>query len=68
MGRWKGVKRNLQKNPDDPLELYDLSTDIGEQHDVAGEHPEIDAKMEKIMLDARTRPEIESFRFGHYRP
>lgn len=68
MGRWKGVKRNLQKNPDAPLELYDLWTDIGEQHNVAGEHPEIAAKMEKIMLDARTRPEIESFRFGHYRP
>ncbi len=66
MGKWKGVKQNLVKNPDAPLELYDLETDLGEQHNVAAEHPDIVSKMEKIMLEARTVPTEESFRFGKY--
>ena len=41
IGKWKGVKQNLVKNPDAPLELYDLETDLGEQHNVAAEHPDI---------------------------
>ena len=66
MGRWKGVKRNLIRNPDAPLELYDLQTDIGEKHNVAKEHPEIAAKIEKIMVSARTKPPARRFRFGRY--
>jgi hypothetical protein len=50
------------------LELYDLDTDLGETNNVAGNQPEIAMNMEKHMLDARTQPEIESFRFGIYRP
>ncbi len=66
MGRWKGVKQGMIKNPDAPLELYDLETDLGEQHDVASEHPDIVARIEKIMVDARTQPAVEKFRFGRY--
>ena len=54
MGKWKGVKSNLKKNPDAKLQLYDLATDIGETHDVAAQYPDVVAKIEKIMLDART--------------
>jgi arylsulfatase len=67
MGRWKGIKQGLVKNPDAPLELYDLETDIGERRNVAGEHPEIAARIEQIMVEARTRPTVEAFRFGRYR-
>ena len=67
MGQWKGVKRGLKKNPDTPLELYDLETDISEQRNVAGEHPDVAARIEAIMLEARTRPSFEKFRFGRYR-
>ena len=66
MGRWKGVKRGLVKNPKAPLELYDLETDIGERRNVVAEHPEIAARIERIMVEARTRPAVEAFRFGRY--
>ena len=66
MGKWKGIKTGLQKDPDAPLELYDLAADIAEQHNVVAEHPEVAARIEKIMLAARTRPAVERFRFGRY--
>ncbi len=52
MGDWKGVRqRMLAKSNPHPLkiELYNLRTDIGEKHDVADEHPEIVAKIRRIM-------------------
>lgn len=36
-GRWKA----LRESPDRPLELFDLSSDISEEQNVAAEHPEI---------------------------
>jgi len=66
MGDWKGIKQNLQKDPDAPLELYNLKQDIGEQQDVAAEFPDIAAKLEAIMRRERTVPEVEEFRFGKY--
>ena len=37
MGRWKAVKNT----PGARIELYDLATDIGEQHDVAKQFPDV---------------------------
>ena len=48
-GKWKAVRLNLLKNADSPMELYDLSKDIGETKDVSGAHPEIVAEIEAIM-------------------
>ncbi len=62
MNDWKGVKYNVLKNPDAPLELYDLSKDIGEKNNVADEYPEIIKQMEVILKEARTPSEV--FRFG----
>ena len=66
-GQWKGVKQNVRKQPDAKLQLYNLAEDIGEQHDVASQHPDIVNGIEEIMLDARTIPVVEKFRFGRYR-
>jgi len=66
-GKWKGIKRELVKNPDAPLELYDLENDIGEQANVAEQFPEIAGRIENIMLNDRTRPVTERFQFGRYR-
>jgi len=49
-GKWKAVRLN----PGEPIELYDLEADIGEENDVAGDHPEIVARMDEIMREART--------------
>lgn len=67
MGKWKGVKQNVRKNPDASLELYDLEADIAEQNNVAEKHPDIIARIEKIILTERTKPSIERFRFGKYK-
>ena len=67
MGRWKGVKQQLGQNPDAPLELYDLETDIGEKQDIAEARPDVAAKINRIMLEARQQPAVAKFRFGRYR-
>jgi len=56
-GNWKGVRLNVAKNPDGPIELYNLKDDIGEQHNVADQHPQIVAKIEKYMKASRTPSE-----------
>lgn len=63
---WKAVRYNVFKSPDAPLELYDLSTDIGEETDVAKKHPEVVQEMEKIFKEARTPSEIFTFGQGTY--
>lgn len=67
MGKWKGTKKDLRKNPNAPLELYNLETDIGETENLAQQHPEICKEIENILLQERTIP-IEKFRFGRYNP
>jgi len=49
-GDWKAV-RNVAGGP---IELYDLAKDVGETTDLTDKHPEVVAKAEKIMKDART--------------
>jgi arylsulfatase len=50
MGDWKGVRRQLQKGTV-ATQLYNLSDDIGEKNDVAAKHPDILARIEKIMKE-----------------
>jgi len=67
MGKWKAIKCDLIKKPDAPLELYDLEKDISEKNNVADKFPDIAAQMEKIMLEARSRPVTKEFQFGAYK-
>jgi arylsulfatase A-like enzyme len=52
-GDWKGIRLNVAKDPNGSVGLYNLKTDIGEQHNIAEQHPEIVAKIEKYMKVAR---------------
>jgi arylsulfatase A len=61
-GNWKGVKTDYAKNPNAPMQLFDLSTDLREENNIADKHPEIVAELEKIMKKSRT--ESEFFNFG----
>jgi arylsulfatase A-like enzyme len=54
MGNWKALRTGLADNPDAPVELYDLSKDVGEEHNVAAEHTDIAKKMLDIMREAHT--------------
>jgi len=58
MGQWKGVRLNVRRDPDGPIELYDLSTDIAEERDVAAEHPEVVHQIRRIMAEAHTPSEL----------
>lgn len=50
MGPWKAV----QQPYDTPLRLYNLEKDLGEEHDVAAEQPEMVAKLKAAMQAAYT--------------
>ncbi len=52
MGKWKGIRLNLAKEPDGPIELYDLSVDIGETTDVAADYPGIVDQIDEIFRAA----------------
>jgi arylsulfatase A len=65
-GNWKAVRRRIRKDADAPIELYDLSVDPAESTDVASEHPEVAARMAKILHEGRTPPTYERLRFGTY--
>jgi len=46
---WKAVRLNIIKNPNSPIELYDLSGDIGETNNIAQRHKDIVEQMAAIM-------------------
>ena len=50
---WKAVRNPSPRLLDEPLELYDLENDIGEENDVAADHPDVIAEIENYMKDAR---------------
>jgi arylsulfatase A len=52
-GEWKAVRRKGQE----ALELYNLKSDIGEQHDIAREQAETAARLAELMQRARTESE-----------
>ena len=60
-GNWKGVRNEVGKKPDSMLELYQLSTDIGETNNVAVQHPEIVKQIDAFMVEAYTPSPLWSF-------
>ena len=44
------------------IQLYDLTNDIQEQHDVADQHPGIVQQIEEIMKKEHHIPDVDSFR------
>ena len=52
-GDWKAVRNNV----DQPIELYNLAEDIGEEQDLADDYPDIVARAEELFQSARTETE-----------
>jgi arylsulfatase A len=61
LGDWKGMRLNVRKDPDGPIELYNLKDDIGESNNVAGKHLDIVEKVRNMMKAARTESTLFSF-------
>ena len=61
MGKWKAVRLNILKGTL-KTQLFDLSNDIQEQHDIASQHPDIVKRMETIMKKEHHTPEVAKFR------
>ncbi|MAS31028.1 MAG: N-acetylgalactosamine-6-sulfatase, partial [Flavobacteriaceae bacterium] len=59
-GKWKAIKTNLQK-ANDNFELFDLEKDPKELYDISINHPDVVKKIEKILIEARTRPALKNF-------
>jgi arylsulfatase A-like enzyme len=57
VGPWKAIQQPIQS----PVRLYNLSNDLGEKHDVAGEHPDIVTKLTATMKAAYTPHESWKF-------
>lgn len=58
---WKGVRLNVNKDKEAPIELYDLSTDPTEQHNIATKYPKIVKKLSRFMEESHTRSELFPF-------
>ncbi|WP_372797186.1 arylsulfatase [Pontiella sp.] len=61
MGKWKGVRYDVLKDPNAPMKLFNLDVDPGEQTNVAAEHPEVVEQIMGFMKKARTDSEIFTF-------
>jgi arylsulfatase A-like enzyme len=61
--QWKGVRLNMAKSPDAPIELYRLTDDIGEENNLAEQYPEIVQKMDSMMTEAHQYSDIFSFQY-----
>ncbi|MDD6540831.1 MAG: DUF4976 domain-containing protein, partial [Prevotella sp.] len=63
-GKWKLVKLQVSHPERTVTELYDLTTDIHEDHNVAAEHPDVVKHMEKIIGEEHRDSELFDFRKG----
>ncbi|MNL22093.1 Arylsulfatase [compost metagenome] len=61
MGKWKAIREGVKKEPDSPVQLFDISSDPQELKDLAFQHPDIVSKMKQIML--REHMEHKDFPF-----
>ncbi len=51
-GNWKAIRPGRNK----PWELYDLSKDVSERHNVAAEHPDVLERLKKYAADEHEEP------------
>ena len=55
-GEWKAIR----EKPGAPLELYNLSNDIGEKDNVAAANPTVVKRVEEYLKTARTEPRLHN--------
>ncbi len=60
-GNWKLVRYQVLNTEKTTTELYDLNTDIGEDKNVANQHPEVVKELLELMAKARTPSDVFTF-------
>lgn len=65
-GNWKLVRYNVLDPEKTTTELYNLENDLGEENNVAEQHPKIVEELSEIMKNARTESEIFTFKSKTY--
>lgn len=60
---WKAVRYNMSDDPNAPIQLFDLSKDIGEENDISAEHPELIEDMKSLLKTARTPSDVFQFNY-----
>ena len=68
MNQWKAVRMNMSKNPDSPIELYNVHQDIGEQENLAVQYPEVLKEVSRIMNKEHVSSRIFQFEFEKTKP
>jgi arylsulfatase A-like enzyme len=68
MNQWKAVRMNMSKNPNSPIELYNVHQDIGEQENVAVQYPEVLKEISRIMNKEHISSRIFQFEFEKTKP
>lgn len=58
IGKWKAVRNDVNE----PIEIYDLDSDIKETKNVSQDQPELVAKVKSIFQEARTETHIEDWK------
>jgi len=62
-GDWKGIRLDMTNNSKSPIELYNLSSDLGEENNIADKNPDIVEKMDSIMNEEHQYS--KEFSFGY---
>jgi len=61
MGKWKAIRKDIIKNGNLDIELFNLEEDIQEQHNVADQHPDVVVKIKNIMAEQHQKPAVDTF-------
>jgi len=62
-GQWKGIRLQVKRDRNGPIELYNIVEDPAESNNLAQQFPEIVARIAAFMEDAHETPEFEGFSF-----
>ena len=63
MGRWKGIRKDVAKQPDAPIELYDFERDLAETTNEAAANPDVVRRIEALMKSSHTRAVVPRWNF-----
>jgi len=63
LGRWKGIRQGVRRDPNAAVELYDLEADLDESHDRAAEYPAVTARIRALMEASHSPSEVPYWNF-----